>query len=226
MTHAQVKWLFYTVWIVVLLLGPLTVFANSGTSVFSDPVLLVNFFQRVTGLLAFSLLFVQILLGSFNSYFVRFMGGNAIRFHIAQGIISYLLFLAHPLLYVVFTYQTLGIITTFIWPNLSMNSLTYELSLSYGRIGFLLLSLGVVAGYFRTHPFFRRNWKKLHILNYFAFFFVSYHAYKLGSDTMTPPFNLLFWGANIGVTATVFKRFIYWRIKKYLPEPQTPTVSS
>ncbi|MBI2103745.1 hypothetical protein HYT59_01935 [Candidatus Woesebacteria bacterium] len=195
------------------------------SEVFSNPIQLINFFQRLTGLLAFSLLFVQLLLGSYMNFWQRYLGAKTFKYHVIEGLVSYGLFLGHPLLYVVFTYRLVGKLTTFILPNLDINTPVYELYLTYGRIGFLLLTIGVVAGLLRNKPFLRAHWRKFHILNYFAFFFVAVHAYNVGTDVRTFPFSFLFWIAIVVITATVFRRFVYPRLKGYLASRQTPETS-
>ncbi len=213
-------------WLLILLVGPITLFVNTTLSeVFSNPIQLINFFQRLTGLLAFSLLFVQLLLGSYMNFWQRYLGAKTFKYHVIEGLVSYGLFLGHPLLYVVFTYRLVGKLTTFILPNLDINTPVYELYLTYGRIGFLLLTIGVVAGLLRNKPFLRAHWRKFHILNYFAFFFVAVHAYNVGTDVRTFPFSFLFWIAIVVITATVFRRFVYPRLKGYLASRQTPETS-
>lgn len=206
-------------WILIILVGPITLLVNNTLSdVFSDPVLLVNFFQRITGLLAFSFLFVQILLGAYMTYWQGIIGAKTFKYHVFEGVFSYLLILAHPLLYIVFTYQTLGTITTFILPNLDVNSVSYELYLTYGRIAFVLLSIGVAAGLLRNKPFLRHNWRKFHILNYFSFFFIAFHAWHVGSDVSSPPFSIFFWFALAVIAGVVFKRFLLPKLKMLLPQ--------
>ncbi len=215
-------------WILILLIGPITLFVKLNlTEVFSNSVQLINFFQRISGLTLFSLLFCQILLGSFMSSWTRYLGPKTFRYHIVQGLSTYGLLLAHPLLYVAFTYQTVGKLTTFILPNLEINTPIYELYLTYGRIALILLTIGVFAGYFRHKPFMRANWHKFHLLNYFSFFFVAIHAWNVGTDVKSPPFSIFYWVAISVITIVVFRRFLYSKIKSYFnvdskePMPQS-----
>jgi len=72
-----------------------------------------------------------------------------------------------------------------------------------GKVALLLLTLGVIAGYFRTRPFFRRNWRKFHVVNYIAFLAIILHSRNLGTDARTPPFVWVYWIAVIAVCLTL-----------------------
>ena len=214
------------IWLLIVLVGPLTVLGSTSFSTtLSEPILLVNLFQRLTGLAAFSLLFVQILLGSYINFWQRFLGARTFKYHLFQGLISYGLLLAHPLLYVVFTYQMFGKITTFLLPNFDINPGIYELYLTYGRIAFVLLTIGVAAGYFRNKPFLRAHWRKFHILNYFSFFFIAIHAYNVGTDIAVFPFSVFYWLVVGVIGAVVVGRFVYPRFKGLLSSRQYPQIS-
>ena len=213
-------------WLLIILVGPITLLVNTDiASLLASPLGTINFFQRLTGMLGFSFLFVQLLLGSYMNFWQRYLGAKTFRYHVIEGLVSYGLFLGHPLLYVVFTYQLVGKLTTFILPNLDINTPVYELYLTYGRIGFLLLTIGVTAGLLRNKPFLRAHWRKFHILNYFAFFFVAVHAWNVGTDARAFPFSFLYWIAIVVITATVFRRFVYPRFKDFLVSRQTPETS-
>lgn len=209
------------VWILIILVGPITLFINTDLNLtFSNSLLVINLFQRLTGMLAFSFLFVQILLGSYMNFWTKFLGALTFKYHVVEGIVGYGMFLAHPLLYVVFTYVALQKLTTFILPDLSINTANYELFLTYGRIGFILLSIGVAAALLRNNPRLRHSWRKFHILNYFSFFFVAVHAFNVGTDMNLAPFNFFFWIALLIISGVVFHRFIYPKIKPILsPSP-------
>ena len=216
MSSSKLKYLIIIVWLLILLIGPITLLRSIEPEItFNDPELVINFFQRLLGMMAFSLLFVQLILGNNLNYLVRYLGPKALKYHIIEGLIAYILIVVHPLLYVVFTYQTLGVITLFILPNLNINSPRYELYLTYGRIAFLLLSVSVFAAIFRRNPRLRVHWRKFHILNYFAFYFVAIHAINVGSDTHAFPFNLFYWFSLLIVSWLVFKRFFLPYLKTF-----------
>ena len=179
------KIVFYISWALVILVGPVTLFQNSFTRLLSDPLLFINFFQRLTGMLAFSLLFSQIVFGAYMKQLAGFVGGKIHLYHITQGLIVYGVILLHPFLYFLFTLKILGKVTLFFLPNLELNTPIYEFYLALGKAAFILVTIAVTAGYFRTKPFIRRNFRKLHILNYFAYGFVAIHALKIGSDSQS-----------------------------------------
>jgi len=178
----------FLIWLTVILIPWVYIISTTSVNLlFSNNLVLLNVFQRITGLTAFSLLFFQIML--------------------FQGIISYGFVLIHPIFYFVISFEASGILP---WlPDLS----TYQgVGLTYARIAFFLITLSVIASYFRTQPFFRRNWRAFHMINYFSFFLVAMHAYRVGSDIKTIPFSIIFWVYVLIVSLTVlFKINIYLR---------------
>lgn len=181
----RVFWFF--IWLVLVLSGPITVIRNTNLSTvaYSD-LLFVNFFQRLIGVVAFTLIFIQITLGSLMERWVQILGGRAFRAHVTEGILTYTFIFIHPMMQMYFDYSARGFLGALLtlFPG-------RDIYLNLGKVGFLLLTVGVIAGYFRTKPFFRRHWKKLHILNYIAFFLILIHSRNLGTDVNSLPFALL-----------------------------------
>lgn len=211
MDFSRKKYTIYILWIVVLLLGPLTVLINTPKLNFNNPVFVMSFFQRITGLLGFSFIFIQLIFGALMSKLTKYLGGSVHRIHITQGLLAYALFLIHPLLYVAIIRVTTGKLVTFIFPS-AQNLLVYELYLTYGRIAFVLATVIIFTAFFRTKPIFRRNWKKIHYLNYAVFYFTSFHAWKVGTDINSFPFSYFFWAANIVISGLIVYKYIYPRL--------------
>src|SRR3990167_9760171 len=103
------KPLFLFLWFVTLLIAPLTILRLTPPGSIDNPILITNFFQRLTGLTAFILLFWQIILGSYMTPLTEKLGGWVFKFHTTQGIFVYGLILIHPMLYTLFNYFSLGI---------------------------------------------------------------------------------------------------------------------
>lgn len=209
------RYLFYTGWFLLLSLGPITVYLNTNTGVlFTNDVLLLNVFQRVLGLLAFTLIFIQILLGSMMGRWLQIIGSKAYLFHTTQGLLAYGFILAHPFMYTLINYK-LGatffeLIASFV-PKFSPRP---EIYITFGRMGFVLFTVGVVAAYFRTKPFFRRNWLKFHLFNYVGFYAVWFHARNIGSDVQTPPFSWFFNSSIFVVSALILWRIVVSPVTK------------
>lgn len=181
----SVFWFF--IWLVLVLSGPITVIKNTDlATVTSNDLLFVNFFQRLIGVVAFTLIFIQITLGSLMERWVQILGSRAFRAHVTEGILTYTFIFIHPMMQMYFDYSARGLFGALLtlFPG-------RDIYLNLGKVGFLLLTVGVIAGYFRTKPFFRRNWRTLHILNYIAFFFIFVHSRNLGTDVNSLPFALL-----------------------------------
>jgi len=211
MSLKQKRIIWYLVWLLILLSGPFTVIKNTDLSqVTSNDILLVSLFQRLTGVTAFTLLFIQITLGAYMDKWFQILGAKAYWVHVTEGLFAYAFVLIHPLMQTYLDFSVrgiLGAILTFL-PGLNIY-------LTFGKIGFLLLTVGVVAGYFRTKPFFRRNWRTFHILNYIAFFFVASHSLNLGTDVASPPFVIVHKGAILGVTIYVINKIYPLLTKKF-----------
>lgn len=207
------KKIWYILWVLIILIGPITVFRNTQfTQISSNPVLLLNYFQRITGLLAFSLLFIQIILGALMSKWVQILGAKAYRLHITQGLLTYAFIFIHPIFYYFISYQVVGKIML-----LPDRSIEVEFWIGFGRVAFTLLTIAVVVGYFRTKSFFRRNWLKIHVLNYISFFLVAVHSWNVGTDTLTLPFIWFFWFALGAVSLSIVYRVYTNFLTKIVP---------
>ena len=198
--------LFLLAWLIIIFSGPISVIRNSDIdSVVSDPVILTNFFQRLTGLLAFSILFVQIVLGSWMNNWIQIIGARAYKLHITQGLIAYGFVLIHPIFQNAIIYQTSRSLSEALLVFVPSLNTQRDILLVFGRSAFILATIAVVAAYFRTKPFFRRNWKAFHILNYLVFYLVLIHS-RIGTDIKSPPFSWIYWTAAIVVTVSIGHR--------------------
>lgn len=190
MSLSQKRYLFLTVWVFLLVLGPLTVFLRTPVNLLSDSLVLINFLQRIFGLILFTLLFSQIMIGSHMFEFVNAFGGWVHKFHIAEGVFSFFILLLHPLMQLILDFKFFGLTSALLvlLPG-------RDLYLNFGKFGFYLLLSGIAAAYFRTKPFLRNRWRSFHQLNYFAFFFVAFHAWGKGSDVRSLPFIVFYFAA-------------------------------
>lgn len=194
------KAIFYLLWLLLLSLGPITVLRNS--TGFS-----INVFQRIVGLSAFTLIFVQVILGSFMPKLAEKLGGWIFRFHVTEGIFTYVFVLAHPLLFV---FNPLYVF-------LGFSTQKAELFYSFGRSAFWLITVAVTAALLRTQPWLQNNWRKFHILNYVAFFLIWFHSLKVGTDIGTFPFSFFHGPSLVIVSAIVlYKLYVYFKPRFFL----------
>lgn len=170
---------------------------------------LINLLQRITGLTAFVLLFVQIILGSNMDFWRAKFGSIALKIHIANGLLAYLFIFLHPTLMIAFRYllyQKIDPIYVFTDACILCDGV-YEYYINFGRLAFISVTIAVFAGLFRGYDkFMRLNWRKFHMLNYLAFYFVSIHAYNIGTDSSTKLFVYLFWFFQIVVLYIVLSK--------------------
>lgn len=151
---------------------------------------IINLVQRITGITAFVLITLQIYLSSSR---------KLIKYHMLNGILAYFFVFLHPVLMIVYRYilyQKMDPFYVFTDACLLCDG-AYEYYINFGRIAFYLITIAVIAVKFRyINNWLKTNWRKLHILNYVAFYFVSIHAYSLGSDSSTKLFIYFFWLAQ------------------------------
>lgn len=213
------KLIFFTAWTILLLLAPVTIFQSSSINeAFKYPVLTTNFFQRLIGLWAFTLMFVQVVLGTFMGKLTERYGGWIYSFHIFEGILVYFLILLHPLLFVVFNYfvgtgvDPFYVFTQFCVVCRGKTEFYYTL----GRVSFWLLTLSVAAAFFRTStPFLRKYWKKFHIINFLSFVLIGFHSIGVGTDIGTLPFSLFHGPAlAIGIGLLIYEVYKLFFRKK------------
>lgn len=205
----RLKWnLFLIFWLLLLLSGPITVLKNTFPSTLADPIVIANLFQRITGLLAFTLIFIQIVLGAFLGGWTQVIGARAYKFHIIQGLFAYGFILIHPLFENIITYQVSKSFVDALSVFIPRFETQRDIYLVFGRSAFVLATISVSAAYFRTKPFFRRNWKAFHILNYLVFFLVYLHARLLGSDLQTFPFLIIFRLSPYIAALTIFYKIL------------------
>jgi len=210
------KIIFYIIWLGVLSLVPISILANTSVSeALKNPATLTNFIQRFLGLTAFTLMFFQVILGSFMSYWTQKLGGWIFNFHILEGVTVYTLIILHPLTFMVFNYFIgHGFNPFFVLVDfciLCSNRIDFYYTL--GRTAFWLLNITVWAGLLRVStPFMRVNWRKFHILNYAVFLIVGLHSIGLGTDVGTPPFSFFHGPALVIVSLIIiYKLFNFFK---------------
>lgn len=184
MVRSHVRPLMNKNWYIFLAIWSLAIFVAVFTILNSGSRLSLNLFQRLSGLILYVLLTTQIVIGTFMQYLTDKVGGKIFRFHITEGIVAYTIMFAHAV-------------------TGSLQS-GFSLYYNFGRIAFILFSIGVFAGLLRTKTkFLRIHWKKLHILNYFAFLFVVAHSWFVGSDTQLFPFIIIWYMGLIVVLGCI-----------------------
>lgn len=206
MTFRQNRFIFYLILILILLSGPVTVINNSNISgVQLGSVEFYNILQRMLGLIAFSLVTIQIASGAvMKKIWVQVLGAQGFRLHIILGISTLAAVLLHPLMYLFMGYK-LGILSDLLLPDLSDRNAIFE---SFGRLALALLLVTITAGYFRTKPIFRRIWRKIHVINYLIYVFIVLHASGIGTDFTTFPFVIVY-VFSIPLVAASFAQRMY-----------------
>ncbi len=212
------KPLFIIFWIIILLSGPFTVLKSiKGVDFTQNPVFLISVLQRITGLLVFSMLSVQIILGAFMKRWRNKLGPKALKFHIIQGSVAYALILIHVFLFFIFNFKMRGIIDPFyVFTDFCLLCKPkIELYYTFGRIAFWFVSLSVLAAVLRGETWWRKNWRYFHILNYIVFLLVASHTFFVSVDIKLFPFSYVFW-VSLGI---VFISISHLLLPKKLNDP-------
>lgn len=209
---------FYIIWLGLLSLAPITILNTSSlTLILSSYPGMVNAVQRLFGLWVFTLMFVQIILGSFMTKWTEKFGGWVFKFHIFEGILIYFLILAHTFSFVVFNYLVgHGFDPFYVYADVCLLcSNRFEWYYNFGRLAFWSVTIAVTAGYFRTiSPFLRVHWKKFHRFNFAAFLLVGIHSLFVGSDIGTFPFSFIHAPALVIVTGiSIYKLYKHFPFK-------------
>ncbi len=178
------KFVFWIAWLVIVSVGVVTLLLG-------QPGLNLNTLQRLAGLTAFSLLFMQIILGGYMNFFTDKLGGWVFGFHVKQGVAIYTLIVLHPILFLLQK------------PPLVTLANPFYLM---GTLSFILISLAVWAARMRAEPFWNIHWRKFHILNYVAFLLIVVHAFNVGSDFKSFPFSVFYPMATLAVLVTIVYR--------------------
>jgi len=216
------KLIFFFVWILLITLVPITILQTTSFAVAAiGPAYLVNFAQRMVGLTAFTLMFTQIILGSFMTMWLEKVGGWVYKFHIINGAVTYTLVLLHGILLMIFNhYIGIGWNPYLVFINVCLlcnKPIDYYYTL--GRVSFWLLTIAVLAADLRKiNPWMQANWRKFHVLNYITFLLVGAHGFLLGTDFKIQPFYsfaVIAYAVVIGIVVFIeiprlYKNFMNW----------------
>lgn len=155
---------------------------------------------NLAGLLAFTLIFLQIVVGSFINLLRPVVGNKAIlNFHIWQGIAAFILAHLHPLFFAI----SLGF----------KRILTMGGYVVWGRVALLLIVVSVAAGLLRTLPWMQKHWRWVHRLNYLIFALIYWHSWSLGDDVKEFPMLILYLVSPLVVITGLIYKLIYPKIR-------------
>ena len=175
---------------------------------------LINLLQRITGISAFALITLQIFLST-NRKFTKL--------HMLNGILAYIFIFMHPILMVIYRYLYNSQIDPFyVYVDLCvLCDGPYEFYLNLGRVSFWTITLTVITARLRGNMAFitgkkvgewiGNNWRKLHLLNYVAFYTVSFHSYNIGTDSVNNLFIYFFWFCQTVVIYSIGKKILEFK---------------
>ncbi len=160
----------------------------------------LHLFMHSLGLLAFTLLFCQLVIGAFMNYLRPVFGSKILRWHIVQGTVAFCLAWLHPIMYAILV-GLRPLLLLFSW-----TTPYYFL----GLVGLILLTIAVTAGALRTQTWLAKYWRWIHRLNYLTLAAIYLHSLNVGTDTHTFPMILLYY-----LIPPVFVYSLYYKMRPY-----------
>jgi DMSO/TMAO reductase YedYZ heme-binding membrane subunit len=208
----QKKLLFFVIWLMIVLWAPLTILKTARIEK-QNPASFFHLLQRSLGLLAFPLLFIQIILGAFMKKWKKVFGRWIFKFHQIQGGVIYSLIFLHAIAYLFFYFKLTGKFDPFyVFTDVCFLCKKNEFFITFGRLSFWLVCLTIFAALMRAEEWWKKNWRQLHALNYLVFFLVVAHSWVIGSDVKVKPFLYFYWLVIIFVLASLFIKYLYPRV--------------
>jgi len=199
------KIIFVIIWIIVFTVPLITIYLNPFFPKKLNFILVLSLVQRAGAMLALLLLAIQIFLGAFMGKLTEKFGGWLFNVHTIQGIVIGILVLIHPLIYLYQNFLGRGVFDPFIvFTDVCLLCETkHDLYLTFGKLAFWGLGATIAAGILRTRPWWRKNWRYIHVLNYLLFFAIAIHSWFVGSDVKRIPFVYIFFLSVVVVTYTL-----------------------
>lgn len=161
------KIIFWLIWLAIVLLGPVAIIRSSNLLLMQqNRQALAYFFFGFFSLTAFNLLFVQVLIMSFKSWFTGKLGSWILKFNKIEILTAYFfifLGLASLMTYYYFATKTLDPFYIFTQVCVLCNHPS-EYYMTFGRISFWLAVIVIL-------------WKKFDYLNYLIFLFMGLFGY-------------------------------------------------
>ncbi|MBI4090210.1 MAG: Rieske 2Fe-2S domain-containing protein, partial [Candidatus Kerfeldbacteria bacterium] len=151
------------------------------------------------GLYAFTLLWLQFVIGAARSVLRTVVHPAIITWHRRQGILIFLLAWLHPTL----RFFGVGLDQYFKSWGVDPSLVPY---LWLGYLQLFLLTLTASTALLRKLPWLKTRWHTIHYLNYAVFVMVWIHGWFLGSDVRTTNLRYLWWFfAVTALAATVVR---------------------
>jgi sulfoxide reductase heme-binding subunit YedZ len=191
---------------VILSLIPLAIFFRVRGGLMAIPATdlrsLTYFLFPLLGLYAFTVLWLQLLVGSSMAPLTRLFP-NIRQIHKRHGIYALVFSVLHPL----FLLIGVGLSDFVTFQYIAPEQLWFAL---LGYLQLILLATVVTTALLMRSRFLRgKRWRYVHFLTYFAFISVWIHSWFLGTDVQTTPLRY-FW-IFAGLTAIVS---VSWRFKR------------
>jgi DMSO/TMAO reductase YedYZ heme-binding membrane subunit len=139
----------------------------------------------LVGLYAFTLVWLQVVIGSARSMLRKIFPG-VITWHRRQGVFVLLFAILHPTLLFLGVGPAVYFSRTYVAP-----SLVPYIWLGYVQLFLIILTASTAL--LRKVTWLQKRWHTIHYLNYLVFILVWIHSWFLGSDVQTTNLKYLWW---------------------------------
>lgn len=190
--HNRRTYLIYTIVIAVVLFVIYTIYQNP-----ESPIKLI---YRTTGIFGYLLVFSAIVSSEYMYQIKRLFGQTFLKFHHNLIKLASILIVLHPVSFAL-DVQSFKVFLPVFYPPVTFLELA-------GRPALYLFIIAIITAIYRKK--IPKNWKKIHLLNYLAFFLVSIHALLIGTDFSSTGMKIL----SFIMMAIVVGIFVHKRLKK------------
>ncbi|MFC1662919.1 ferric reductase-like transmembrane domain-containing protein [Patescibacteria group bacterium] len=178
------------------------------SSLNASPEIIYLTLVRLFGLLAFSIIFTQIVIGAFRKFFVLLFSPLWLRIHLILGIVAVIIALTHPVLLIMNDIRDNSLDYLWLLPDFSSQTLLWQ---SLGPLALYLIIITAITALLRKKI---KLWRKLHLLNYLIFFLAFFHSWNIGSDLQINWVKTVWLIYLITVTIALLYRLKFYISKK------------
>lgn len=168
-------------------------------TIYQNPESPIKLIYRTSGIFSYLLVFSAIVSSEYISQIKRLFGQTFLKFHHNLIKLALILMVLHPVSFAL-DIQSLQIFLPVFYPPLTFLELA-------GRPALYLFIIAIITAVYRKKV--PKNWKKIHLFNYLAFFMVSIHALLIGTDFSSTGMKILSFVMMLIVTGI----FVHKRLK-------------
>ncbi|WP_410807810.1 ferric reductase [Methanohalobium sp.] len=169
-------------------------------TIYQNPESPIKLIYRASGIFGYLLVFSAIVSSEYMTQIKKLFGQTFLKFHHNIIKLAFILMVLHPVSFAL-DIQNLQVFLPVFYPPVTFLELA-------GRPALYIFVIVIITAVYRKKII--KNWKKIHLFNYLAFFMVSIHALLIGTDFSSTGMKIL----SFSMMATVTGIFVHKRLKK------------